>query len=113
VDVALLMVAALENDDLIHDAPVIVGCLRRSALAHVAGEYTFPAVSIVGICKAFQQRRMRQETIRIRRPWTAIYDARCQAKVPCKLLIIKESSEAGQRELLLGFQGSRLTFGKT
>jgi hypothetical protein len=33
VDYALFMVAALENDALIHEAPAIVGCQTRSALA--------------------------------------------------------------------------------
>jgi NAD(P)-dependent dehydrogenase (short-subunit alcohol dehydrogenase family) len=38
VDFALFMVAALENDALIHEAPAIVGCRTPSALAHaVAG----------------------------------------------------------------------------
>jgi uncharacterized protein YbjT (DUF2867 family) len=37
VDFALFMVAALENDELIHEAPAIVGCRTPSALAH-AGE---------------------------------------------------------------------------
>jgi NAD(P)-dependent dehydrogenase (short-subunit alcohol dehydrogenase family) len=36
VDFALFMVAALENDELIHEAPAIVGCRTRSALAHAA-----------------------------------------------------------------------------
>jgi hypothetical protein len=30
------MVAALENDELIHEAPAIVGCKTPSALAHAA-----------------------------------------------------------------------------
>ena len=34
VDFALFMVAALENDALIHEAPAIVGCQTPSALAH-------------------------------------------------------------------------------
>jgi len=34
VDFALFMVEALENDELIHEAPAIVGCQRPSALAH-------------------------------------------------------------------------------
>ena len=34
VDFALFMVKALENDDLIHEAPAIVGCQTHSALAH-------------------------------------------------------------------------------
>jgi len=34
VDFALFMVAAIENDDLIHEAPAIVGCRTPSALAH-------------------------------------------------------------------------------
>jgi hypothetical protein len=36
VDFALFMVAALENDKLIHEAPAIVGCQTPSALAHKA-----------------------------------------------------------------------------
>ena len=36
VDFALFMVAALENDELIHQAPAIVGCRTPSALAHAA-----------------------------------------------------------------------------
>jgi NAD(P)-dependent dehydrogenase (short-subunit alcohol dehydrogenase family) len=36
VDFALFMVAALENDGLIHEAPAIVGCRTPSALAHAA-----------------------------------------------------------------------------
>jgi hypothetical protein len=36
VDFALFMVAALENDDLVHEAPAIVGCATPSALAHKA-----------------------------------------------------------------------------
>jgi NAD(P)-dependent dehydrogenase (short-subunit alcohol dehydrogenase family) len=38
VDFALFMVEALENDELIHEAPAIVGCQTPSALAHAAGE---------------------------------------------------------------------------
>jgi len=38
-DFALFMVAALENDDLIHEAPAIVGCRTPSALAHAAGAW--------------------------------------------------------------------------
>lgn len=34
VDFALFMVAALENDMLVHEAPAIVGCQTPSALAH-------------------------------------------------------------------------------
>jgi len=34
VDFALFMVAALENDALIHEAPAIVGCQTPSGLAH-------------------------------------------------------------------------------
>jgi hypothetical protein len=37
VDYALFMVAALENDELIHEAPAIVGCQTPSALAAQAG----------------------------------------------------------------------------
>ena len=36
VDFALFMVAALENDELIHEAPAIVGCRTPSALTHAA-----------------------------------------------------------------------------
>ena len=36
VDYALFMVAALENDSLIHEAPAIVGCRTPSALASTA-----------------------------------------------------------------------------
>jgi NAD(P)-dependent dehydrogenase (short-subunit alcohol dehydrogenase family) len=38
VDFALFMVAALENDELVHEAPAIVGCRTASALAHTDGE---------------------------------------------------------------------------
>ena len=37
VDFALFMVAALENDNLIHEAPAIVGCRTPSALAIKTG----------------------------------------------------------------------------
>jgi len=37
VDFALFMVAALENDELIHEAPAIVGCRTPSALAMQTG----------------------------------------------------------------------------
>lgn len=36
VDFALFMVEALTNDELIHEAPAIVGCRTASALAHAA-----------------------------------------------------------------------------
>ena len=38
VDFALFMVEALESDDLVHEAPAIVGRLSPSALAHAAGD---------------------------------------------------------------------------
>ncbi len=38
VDFALFMVDALENDELIREAPAIVGRLTQSALAHAAAE---------------------------------------------------------------------------
>ena len=38
VDFALFMVEALQNDDLIHEAPAIVGCHTPSARAHGRGE---------------------------------------------------------------------------
>ena len=41
VDYALFMVAALENDELIHEAPAIVGCQTPSALACKAGGKNF------------------------------------------------------------------------
>jgi len=36
VDLALFMIEALENDELIHEAPAIIGCQMRSALALAA-----------------------------------------------------------------------------
>jgi hypothetical protein len=36
VDFALFMVEALENDELVHEAPAIVGCQTPSALAYAA-----------------------------------------------------------------------------
>ena len=36
IDFALFMVEALENDDLVHEAPAIVGCQTPSAIAHAA-----------------------------------------------------------------------------
>ncbi len=38
IDFALFMVAALEDERLIHEAPAIVGCQTPSALARAAGE---------------------------------------------------------------------------
>jgi len=38
VDYALFMVEALKNDELIHEAPAIVGCRTASTLAHAAYE---------------------------------------------------------------------------
>jgi hypothetical protein len=38
VDYALFMVAALDNDSLIHEAPAIVGCRAPSALAYAAAQ---------------------------------------------------------------------------
>ena len=37
VDFALFMVAAIEKDELVHEAPAIVGCRTPSALAHAVG----------------------------------------------------------------------------
>jgi hypothetical protein len=37
VDFALFMVEALKNDELVHEAPAIVGCQTPSALAHAGG----------------------------------------------------------------------------
>jgi hypothetical protein len=42
VDYALFMVAALEDDTLIHEAPAIVGCRTPSALAHAAATRPTP-----------------------------------------------------------------------
>jgi hypothetical protein len=39
VDYALFMVAALENESLIHEAPAIVGCRTPSALANTAAAW--------------------------------------------------------------------------
>ena len=36
IDFALFMVDALENEDLVREAPAIVGCQTPSALAHAA-----------------------------------------------------------------------------
>jgi hypothetical protein len=38
IDFALFMVEALENDELIHEAPAIVGCRTPSALAHATSD---------------------------------------------------------------------------
>jgi len=38
IDFALFMVAAIEHDALVHEAPAIVGCQTPSALAHAAGK---------------------------------------------------------------------------
>ena len=38
VDFALFMVATLENDELVHEAPAIVGCKTPSALAHASSK---------------------------------------------------------------------------
>jgi hypothetical protein len=38
VDFALFMVKAIENDELIHEAPAIVGCQTPSALEHASTE---------------------------------------------------------------------------
>ncbi len=38
VDFALFMVGALENDELVHEAPAIVGRQTPSALAHAANQ---------------------------------------------------------------------------
>lgn len=38
IDFALFMVAALEDDSLVHEAPAIVSCLSDSALAHSASK---------------------------------------------------------------------------
>ena len=38
VDFALFMVAALTNDEVVHEVPAIVGCNALSGLAHAAGK---------------------------------------------------------------------------
>jgi hypothetical protein len=38
IDFALFMVDALERDELVHEAPAIVGRQTPSALAHAAGD---------------------------------------------------------------------------
>jgi len=38
VDFALFMVGAIENDELVQEAPAIVGCKTPSALAYATGE---------------------------------------------------------------------------
>jgi hypothetical protein len=38
VDFALFMVRAIENDELVHEAPAIVGCKTPSALAYASAE---------------------------------------------------------------------------
>jgi hypothetical protein len=40
IDFALFMVAALEDDGLVHEAPAIVGCRTPSAVAHACLEMT-------------------------------------------------------------------------
>jgi hypothetical protein len=47
VDFALFMVAALENDELVHEAPAIVGCQTPSALAHGRQRVTFFGVRAI------------------------------------------------------------------
>jgi hypothetical protein len=44
VDYALFMMAALENDELVHEAPAIVGCQTPSALAAQAGDLNLRAL---------------------------------------------------------------------
>ncbi|HYZ82640.1 MAG TPA: hypothetical protein VE571_15295 [Solirubrobacteraceae bacterium] len=48
VDFALFMVDALTNDDLIHEAPALVGRRTPSALAHAAAT-TANASSVTGV----------------------------------------------------------------
>ena len=45
VDFALFMVDALTNDELVHEAPAIVGCRTPSALAHAAAHRVPAAVT--------------------------------------------------------------------
>jgi hypothetical protein len=46
VDFALFMVEALQNDELIHEAPAIVGRQTRSALANPATERTLQRAGV-------------------------------------------------------------------
>jgi len=48
VDFALFMVAALENDELVHEAPAIVGCKTPSALVHAASKINFRGEVLAG-----------------------------------------------------------------
>jgi hypothetical protein len=45
VDFALFMVAAIENDALVHEAPAIVGCQTPSAIAHAASGASMSPIS--------------------------------------------------------------------
>jgi NAD(P)-dependent dehydrogenase (short-subunit alcohol dehydrogenase family) len=49
IDFALFMVAAIENDALIHEAPAIVGCRTPSALTHSAAAGRMTAGSRGGV----------------------------------------------------------------
>ena len=42
VDFALFMAAAIEDDELVHEAPAIVGCQAPSALAHAGATRAHP-----------------------------------------------------------------------
>jgi hypothetical protein len=45
VDFARFMVEAIDNDELVHEAPAIVGCLTPSALAHPANPSPAPSAT--------------------------------------------------------------------
>jgi hypothetical protein len=48
IDFALFMVAALENDELVHEAPAIVGSQTPSALAHAGRPQDAPSMAPAG-----------------------------------------------------------------
>jgi hypothetical protein len=45
VDFALFMVAAIQNEELVHEAAAIVGCQTPSALAHAASRASMLSTS--------------------------------------------------------------------
>jgi hypothetical protein len=69
VDFALFMVEALENDELVHEAPAIVGRQTPSALAHAASKLT-PQCAARRLSMAAPARRPRIVPAPIRRPLT-------------------------------------------
>ena len=59
VDFARFMVEALENDELVREAPAIVGCQTPSALAHIANcspasrwtDSDFGGLTVIGLIR--------------------------------------------------------------